>query len=73
MSKFNDIEDIKLRNYNRAMLAMNLAQDKVENDVRSYFSQFNEQERVEIMVMLLAIRTDPEETRRQVIVNANTH
>lgn len=67
MSNFNDIENPRLRNYNRATYAMNLAQDKGVDDVRAYFGQFNDQERAAILIMLTAIRQDPEETKRLVI------
>lgn len=67
MSNFNDIENPRLRNYNRATFAMNLAQDKGVDDVRAYFGQFNDQERAAILIMLTAIRQDPEETKRLVI------
>ena len=71
MSNFNDVENNTLRTYNRAQFAMNLAEDTSPDNVRDYFQQFNEQDRTAILIMLAAIRQNPEETKRQVLVNAN--
>lgn len=70
-SAFNDIENNLLRAYNRAQMAMNLAQENGEDDLRVYFHQFNDAERAALFTMLLAIRTNPEDTRRQVLANAD--
>lgn len=70
-STFNDIENTLLQTYNRAQMALNLANENGEDDLRVYFNQFNETERAGIFTMLLAIKRDPEDTRRQVLANAN--
>lgn len=71
-STFNDVESVKLRAYNRAVMAMNLAEENGDADTRAYFQTFSDAERGQIFAMLLAIKQDPEETKRQVILDANT-
>lgn len=64
---FNEIEDVKLRNYNRAMMSLNLLDSNGEADVRSYFQRFNDHERLSLAAMLIAIKQDPEKVKQEVI------
>jgi hypothetical protein len=68
---FNDIENVMLKTYNRAQMALNLANDNGLEDVQKYFAQFSDVERAGILTMLLAIKQNPEDTLRQVRENAN--
>lgn len=70
MTTFNDIENTRVRTYNRAQYAMNLSEDKGLGAVTDYFTQFSEAERSAIFVMLAAIRMNPEEVKKQVLKDA---
>lgn len=70
-STFNDVENTLLQTYNRAQMALNIASENGVDDLRVYFNQFSDTERAGIFTMLLAIKRDPEDTRRQVLANAN--
>lgn len=69
-STFNDVENKMLRHYNRAQMALNIANENGLNDLRVYFNQFDDVERASIFTMLLAIKKDPDDTRQQVYSNA---
>lgn len=69
-STFNEIENPMLRHYNRAQMALNVASENGLDDLRVYFNQFDDVERAGIFTMLLAIKTSPDDTRRQVYENA---
>lgn len=66
---FNDIADYKLQTYNRAMMSLNILESNGEADVREYFSQFSEKDYMALAAMLIAIKRNPEEVRRGVILN----
>lgn len=70
-TNFNDIENVMLKTYNRAQMALNIFSDNGSEDVEKYFAQFSDVERAGILTMLLAIRQNPEDTLRQVRENAN--
>lgn len=69
-TNFNDIENTLLRSYNRAQMALSLAHENGEEDLRAYFLQFNEEEQAKLFTMLMAIKHNPDDARRQVYANA---
>jgi len=69
---FNDIQDNNLRAYNRAIMTCNLLEENGEQHARKYLNQFGEKDRAAIGALLMAIKTDPEETKRRVLQNVKT-
>ncbi|MGL4584068.1 MAG: hypothetical protein ACRCVU_13945 [Flavobacterium sp.] len=52
---FNDVQDIALRTYNRAVTATNIVEGFNEGKARDYLNQFTEAEQKGIMAILVGI------------------
>jgi hypothetical protein len=64
---FSDIQDIKLRVYNRTALLFNLIDDFGESTGQEYLEVFTEGERMQMMIMSTYIKNNGlEETRKEV-------
>lgn len=65
--KFNNIEHMPLRVYNRAMFATNLMADSGREIVEEYFQAFTDSERKQIFVMLSYIKKFGQETAMKAV------
>jgi len=67
-NNFNDVADLKLRVYNRAVQVANLVADFGDVVAAEYLEQFSEGERVQILVMVNYIKAKgPEEVSKEMI------
>lgn len=64
--KFDDVENSKLRAYNRTITALTLFSENGGEATASYLDGFDEKSRAEIVVMLLRYREDPEGLKSEV-------
>lgn len=56
MNNFNDVKNVKLRNFNRAIVSCNLMYDAGPEASKEYLSQFSEEEKKLIFVILQSTR-----------------
>lgn len=65
-NNFNDVDNKTLQAYNRAVMALNLFDDRGEEATTRYLKQFDEQDRVAIAAMIISVRINADETKRKV-------
>lgn len=64
---FRDVENTTIRVWNRCSTAFNLQEDKGEEAVEKYMSQFNEREKKQVLIMFEYIRVKGyEEVKKEV-------
>lgn len=56
INNFNNVKDVKLKNYNRAVMAFNLMDDAGEAVTRKYLEQFSDKDRHLIFIIIAAIK-----------------
>lgn len=56
MDNFNNVNNVKLRNFNRAVMAFNLMEDAGPEATREYLSQFTDDEKSLIFVIIEATK-----------------
>lgn len=63
---FNDVENLHVQAYNRAITALTLNSEEGAESTRTYFEQFSEDERKRVGILLMAIKADPDGTLKRI-------
>lgn len=70
LRRFNDVDDLKLRVYNRTVTLFNLSEDFGPVVAEEYLGQFSDKERSQMLVMANYIKhKGADETRKEVMAN----
>jgi len=68
MTKFDDIEYLPLRAWNRCVMMFNIQEDQGHQPAVEYLKQFSDKEKTEMLDMYNKVKLyGPEEVKRQII------
>lgn len=65
-NNFNDVENLQVQAYNRAITALTINSEEGADATRAYFEQFDEDSRKRVGILLMAIKADPEGTLKTI-------
>lgn len=70
MNKFNDIDYLPLRVWNRTVMLFNIREDSGENAAKEYASQFSKQELAQMLDLYhLVKKNGPEKIKKMIMAN----